>query len=109
MNPEKIAGSPFAIGALGAVITAIKFTPGASLPERIVNVVSGSAFAGFVTPALVEWLHMSSPAYSSGAAFLMGLVGMSLAAAMLAQGWAAFQHLQAKKAAVAAATTIAAA
>lgn len=69
MNPEKIAGSPFAIGALGAIITAIKFTPGASVPERIVNVVSGSAFAGFVTPALVEWLHMSSPAYSSGAAF----------------------------------------
>lgn len=83
MNPYKIAGSPFAIGALGAVITAIKFTPGASVPERIVNVVSGSAFAGFLTPVLVEWLHMSSPAYSSGAAFLLGLVGMSLAAAVL--------------------------
>ena len=37
----------------------------------------------FVTPALVEWLHMNSPAYTSGAAFLLGLVGMSLAAALL--------------------------
>lgn len=83
MNFDKIADSPFLVGAVGAIITAVKFTPGATLPERAVNVVAGSAFAGFVTPALVEWLHMSSPAYSSGAAFLMGLVGMSLAAAAL--------------------------
>lgn len=83
MDPEKIAGSPFTIGALGAVITAVKFTPGASWIERVVNVLAGSAFAGYVTPALVEWLHMSSPSYTSGAAFLFGLVGMSLAAAVL--------------------------
>lgn len=83
MEPEKIVSNPFAIGALGAVITAIKFTPGASWPERVTNVLAGSAFAGFVTPALVEWLHMSSQSYTSGAAFLFGLVGMSLAAAIL--------------------------
>lgn len=74
---ERIARSPFTVGAVGALITAVKFTPGASLLEQSFNVVAGSAAAGFITPALVEWLHMTSPAYSSGAAFLFGLVGLA--------------------------------
>jgi hypothetical protein len=83
MDPDRLARNPFTIGAIGAAITAIKFTPGASWSERGFNVFAGSAAAGFVTPAITEWLHMSSPAYTSGAAFLFGLVGMSLAAAVL--------------------------
>ena len=82
-DPERFARNPFSIGALDALITAVKFTPGASWGERAVNVLAGSLAAGFITPALVEWLGMKSPAYSSGAAFLFGLVGMSLAAALL--------------------------
>lgn len=82
-DPERIARSPFTIGAIGALITAVKFTPGASWGERGFNVLAGSAAAGFITPALVEWLNMKSPAYASGAAFLFGLVSMSLAAALL--------------------------
>jgi hypothetical protein len=83
IDPERLARSPFTVGAVGALITAIKFTPGASFGERVVNVLAGSAAAGFVTPALVEWLGMTSTAYASGAAFLFGLCGMSLAAAVL--------------------------
>lgn len=83
LDPDHIARSPFTVGAIGALITAVKFTPGASWAERGFNIIAGSAAAGFITPALVEWLHMTSPAYSSGAAFLFGLVGMSLAAAIL--------------------------
>lgn len=83
LDPERIARSPFTIGAVGALITAVRFTPGASWAERIFNVVAGSAVAGFVTPALIEWLGMRSPAYASGAAFVCGLLGMSLAAAVL--------------------------
>lgn len=82
-NTDQIVRSPFAAGAFGALITAVKFTPGASWRERAFNVVAGSMAAGFVTPALVEWLNMKSPSYASGAAFLLGLVGMSLAAALL--------------------------
>lgn len=78
-----ISSSPFTVGAVGALITAVKFTPGASWGERAFNILAGSAAAGFITPALVEWLNMKSPAYASGAAFLFGLVGMSLAAALL--------------------------
>lgn len=82
-DPDNIVRSPFVVGAVGALITAVKFTPGASWGERAFNVLAGSAAAGFITPALIEWLNMKSPAYASGAAFLFGLVGMSLAAALL--------------------------
>lgn len=82
-DPERLARSPFAIGAIGALITAVKFTPGASWLERSFNVIAGAAAAGYISPALVEWIGMSSPSYLSGAAFLVGMVGMSLASAML--------------------------
>ncbi len=81
-DADSISRSHFTVGAVGALITAVKFTPGASWGERAFNVLAGSAAAGFITPALVEWLSMKSPAYASGAAFLFGLVGMSLAAAL---------------------------
>ena len=83
IDPERIARSPFLIGAVGALVTAIKFTPGASWPERGFNIVAGALCAGFITPALVEWLHMSSNNYVSGAAFVVRLLGMSFAAAIL--------------------------
>lgn len=83
IDPERFVRSPFTVGAIGALITAVKFTPGASWWERGFNVLAGSAAAGFLTPALIEWLHMTAQAYASGAAFLLGLVGMSLAAAAL--------------------------
>lgn len=83
IDPERLARNPFAIGAVGALITAVRFTPGASLIERAFNVVAGAAAAGYISPALVEWLGMKSPSYLGGAAFLVGMVGMSLAAALL--------------------------
>lgn len=81
-DPESIAKSPFTIGALGALVTAAKFTPGASWWERAINVVAGSLAAGFATPALTEYLRMTSQAYMSGAAFCVGLLSMSLVAAI---------------------------
>lgn len=84
IDPDKIARSPFLIGALGALITALRFTPGASWPERIINVLSGAVIAGFVTPALVEWVHHNPPeGYINAAAFVVGLLGMSLIAAAI--------------------------
>lgn len=83
LDPERIARSPFTIGALGALITAVKFTPGASWPERLVNVVAGSLAAGYISPALVAWLGMQAEPYASSAAFVVGLLGMSVASALL--------------------------
>lgn len=84
IDPERIARSPFTIGAIGALITAIKFTPGASWPERIFNVLAGAVAAGVLTPALVEWVHHSPPeGYINAAAFVVGLLGMSLIASAI--------------------------
>ena len=82
-DPEKLVKSPFVLGAAGALITALKFTPGASNGERFVNVIAGSAAAGIVAPAISEWFHWTSQTYLNVAAFMLGLVGMSLAAALL--------------------------
>lgn len=83
IDTRGIASSHFATGALGAMVTAIKFTPGASWPERMFNVAAGSLAAGYGTPALVEWLQMKSPGYVNGAAFFVGLLGMSAVAALM--------------------------
>lgn len=83
IDPDRIARSPFTVGAIGALITAVKFTPGATWPERGFNVLAGSAAAGFLTPPVTAWLNFQEQHYISGAAFLFGLVGMSLASAVL--------------------------
>jgi len=75
--------APFVVGAAGAFIAAFRFIPGASIVEKVINGACGTAIAGFMTPALTEWLSMKSQAYMNGAAFMFGLVGMSLAAAIL--------------------------
>lgn len=83
IDPDKIANSPFTIGALGALVAAIKFTPGGTWVEKGINVFSGALIAGFLAPALVDFLKMSSPSYQSGAAFAVGLLGMSVVAAVI--------------------------
>lgn len=83
LDPERIARSPFVVGALGALVTAVKFTPGASWIERSFNVVAGSLAAGYVAPALIAWLSLRDEPYASGAAFVVGLLGMSVASAVV--------------------------
>lgn len=46
---ERIARSPFTVGAVGALITAVKFTPGASWGERAFNVLAGSSSLGITS------------------------------------------------------------
>jgi uncharacterized membrane protein YccF (DUF307 family) len=81
---EKTGRSPWAAGAAGAMVTALRFMPGGGWVERAVNVACGSAAAGYITPALAEWWHMAQAHYISAAAFAIGLLGMAVAAAALA-------------------------
>lgn len=37
LEPDRLVRSPFTVGAIGALITAVKFTPGASWKERAFN------------------------------------------------------------------------
>ena len=78
---NKITSNHFFIGFTGSLV-ALRFTPGLTYFERISNALSGSAVAGFVTPALVDWQHVTSPGLAGGFAFLLGLFGMSLSAAI---------------------------
>ena len=79
---DKLARSPFGAGVAGSLV-ALRFAPGASWGERALNVLAGSITAAYVSPALAEWLRITSPGLQSGLAFLLGLFGLSLAAAGL--------------------------
>lgn len=81
METSDAANSPFVIGLLGATV-ALKFVPGLSWKMRAVNAISGAVCAGYVAPALCEWLRIASPAIQSAAAFAIGMYGLSLAAAL---------------------------
>lgn len=79
---DRISSSSAIASVLGSLVTALRFTPGVSLPERISNAIAGSAGAVYATPALVEWLSIKSQAYENGLAFALGLFAMSLMAAL---------------------------
>jgi len=81
IDPDRVIRSPFAAGALGSLV-ALRFAPGASWAERAFNVVTGSLCAGFLGPAVADWLHVTSPNMTAGMNFGVGMFGLSLAAAI---------------------------
>lgn len=81
IDPTGLARNPFAAGAIGSLV-GLKFAPGATVVERVTNVVAGAVCAGYVAPGLLEWLHVTSPNLQSFTAFTVGLFGLSLAAAV---------------------------
>ena len=80
---DRILRSPWLVGAAGALVTALKFTPNTPPWQKVVNVVCGAASAGFLTPMLMQYMHADSESFSNGSAFIIGLLGMSLADAVL--------------------------
>ena len=81
-DTDHILGSPFTIGGLGSLV-ALKFAPGLAWWERATNVGSGMLVAGYGAPALTEWLQFKTAGMGNAAAFVIGLLGMSLIAAVL--------------------------
>lgn len=79
---DSIARSDFMTGALGSLVTALKFTPGATWLERAGNVLAGALASGYGTPALVKWLAITGDEYRGALAFVLGLLAMSLLAAL---------------------------
>lgn len=80
IDPERIAKSPFLIGALGAVV-AMRSAPGESWQSRLFNVLSGALLAGFGAPAMAEYFSLSSPAMHGAMSFAVGLFGMNFVSA----------------------------
>lgn len=80
IDPERIARSPFLIGALGALV-ALKGAPGETWQARLFNVFAGSLLAGFAGPALAEYFALPSASAMNGAmSFAVGLFGMNFVA-----------------------------
>lgn len=88
---DKAARSPWAAGALGSVV-GLRFVPGLTWMTRAFNAASGTACAGFVGPALSDWLRIEGASVQAGLAFGVGMFGLSIAVAAVeairAVGWA---------------------
>lgn len=81
MDFEKaeLVKSPFFAGLIGSIVS-LKWAPGISWFERLFNATCGSMMAGFLSPAVAQYLKLSSPEMQSATAFATGLLGLNLAA-----------------------------
>jgi len=82
LDPQKIVTNPLFPGVIGAAV-GLRFAPGVSWLERVTNVASGASCAGFVAPAAGEVFHLSSVSMMGFLAFIIGMFGMSIAAAVM--------------------------
>jgi hypothetical protein len=80
MDASSIFGSPFFIGALGAVVGLRVAAADITWRARVVNVVCGLLIAGFSAPGLVEWLHL--PGLIKFYSFLIGMLGLNFLVAV---------------------------
>lgn len=81
IDPHKIITHPLMAGLAGAVV-GLRFAPGLSWLERVTNVAAGAACSAFVAPASAEMLRLSSASMTGFLAFVIGMFGMSIAAAL---------------------------
>lgn len=81
IDPARIASHPAAAGVAGALL-GLKWAPGTSLADKLINVIGGTALAGWGGPALAE-LWRLTPAQISLAGLVLGLFGISLADAVM--------------------------
>lgn len=82
VNPETVAKSPFFIGLLGSFV-ALRGAPGATWKDRAFNLASGTLLAGYLSPALIEYFNLATPGMQSATAFVVGLFGLNLTAAIV--------------------------
>lgn len=82
IDPHRIVSHPLTAG-IGGALAGLRFAPGVSWIERIFNVASGAACAGWLAPAAVGLYDLASTSAESAIAFLIGMFGMSIAAAVV--------------------------
>lgn len=84
-DPDRLAFlKPFAVGAAGGLVS-LRYAPGLSRKERAFNLLCGTLLAGFLTDAIIELFGLRSPAMWGAIAFLVGVFGMNVLAAV--NGW----------------------
>ena len=78
---DKLLSSPFVVGAAGAFV-ALKSAPGKTWFERFFNLCCGMLMAGFLSTAFAEWLGLKTIETRLAVAFVVGLFGMHIVAAV---------------------------
>ncbi len=82
IDTEAFARSPWLAGALGAIV-ALHSVPGASWLERLCNVFCGLLIAGFLSPAVAQYIGQTTPEMLSATAFVCGLFGLNVCSAVV--------------------------
>lgn len=82
IDPHKIMTHPLAAGVGGALV-GLRFAPGMSWGERMLNVAAGAACAGWIAPAAAEVFELTSVSAEAALSFAIGMFGMSIAAALV--------------------------
>lgn len=78
---DKLLDSPFLVGLAGSIV-ALRGAPGKTWLERALSAGSGALLAGFLTEATAEYFGLKTPQMQSAIAFVIGLFGMNLIAAL---------------------------
>ena len=75
------ASHPLVAGVVGSLVS-LRFVPGLTLTERLMNLAAGSALAYYTAPAIVSWWGMSENLLGFFG-FAIGMFGLSASAAVL--------------------------
>ena len=78
IDVHAILAHPATAGIAGSLV-GLRVAPGATWRERIANVACGALIAGYVGPAVAEWLAIATPTGQSVLGFGLGLAGLTLA------------------------------
>lgn len=81
IDPHRIVTHPLTAG-IGGAVAGLRFAPGLTLLERVFNVASGASCAGWLAPAAATIFDLTSDSAPMALAFLIGMFGMSIAAAV---------------------------
>lgn len=77
IDPATVVTHPASAGLIGSMV-ALRYSPGATLLERVLNLMAGSVIAIYLGPFTAEWFHLPGERAVAAVSFLIGLFGLNL-------------------------------
>ena len=77
-DPDKAASiisHPLVASPLGALVS-LKFVPGTTILDKLINFASGASISWFGAPFLADWFSLSKPSSIGFLSFMSGMVGL---------------------------------
>ena len=77
-DPDKMASvisHPLVASPLGALVS-LKFIPGTTVLDKVINFASGASISWFGAPFLADWFSLSKPSSIGFLSFMSGMVGL---------------------------------